>query len=142
MVHPFEIVLERENSVLRLKVQGFWTLEEAVDYRESFIRAISSMGNCSWSVLADVRFFPIQLSAVQSIHAELMNLAVESGMTKCANIVGSTLTKLQIERLFSQACPHYMNIAWFKKEEEARKWLEDVTYEFSEKETDKLFQTI
>lgn len=142
MAHQFEIVLDRENAILRLRVWGFWTVKEALEYREILTKEISSIGKCSWVLLADVRFFPIQLYAVQSIHAELMSLAVESGMAKCANVIGSSLTKLQIERLLSQTCPQYLNVGWFKKEKKAREWLEDVTYEFSEKKTDKLFQTI
>ena len=142
MANSFEIVFEREKAILNLKVWGFWTLKEALEYRENLSRVISSIGNIPWGLLADVRFFPIQLSAVQSIHAELMQLAVESGMTKCANVTGSSLTKLQIERLFSQTCPEYMSLAWFKKEKEARKWLEDVACDFTEAKTEKLFQTI
>ncbi len=142
MANSFEIVFEREKAILNLKVWGFWTVKEALEYRESLTHAISSIGSIPWGLLADVRFFPIQQSAVQSIHAELMQLAVESGMAKCANVTGSTLTKLQIERLFFQTCPGYMNLAWFKNEEEARKWLEDITCDFTETETEKLFQTI
>lgn len=76
-----------------------------------------------WTVIADVRMFPIQPAPVQKVHTELMQMALQKGMARAANIVGGRLTRIQIEKLAETAWPEKGHFNYFYNEEEAERWL-------------------
>lgn len=142
MSDPFEISVDKKNLILTLRVWGFWSREEALCYKELLTDSIQSLEHPSWCILADVTMFPIQTSFVQSVHSDLMQFAVLNGLVRSANIVGNALTRIQIDRLSSSIDSGKGRFAFFKTEEDARKWLEEVTYERSEAKAESLFQTV
>lgn len=124
MTDCFEISIDIARRILHLKVWGFWTTSQAECYREKMVEAMESLGRSPWSVLADVRKFPIQMRPVQAIHCELMKLSLQNGMVCSANIVGGRLTKVQIERMSSEVWPEKEKFAYFNTRSEAEAWLE------------------
>lgn len=143
MAEQFEISIDLNRRVLSLKVWGFWSLKTAECFRDIMLRSMISLDDGSpWSVLADVRMFPIQPPKVQDVIRELMRLAVKYGMRRSANIVGGRLTRIQIERLSGAAWPERGRFSYFTSQAEAENWLgepEDGSFERSHQ---KLFQTL
>jgi len=121
----FDIAVDSSERILRIRVWGFWSLEEALSYSQTMNIAMKSLQEDPWTVLADVRRFPVQPASVQEVHCGLMQQAVKMGMVRSANIVGGKLTQIQIERLSSSAWPEKGLFGFFRTEAEALNWLKD-----------------
>ena len=142
MSDPFEISVDKKKSILTLRVWGFWSREEARRCKESFMDSIISLQHTRWCILADVTMFPIQTSYVQSVICDSMQFAIMHGLVRSANIVGNALTRIQIDRLSSSIDLEQGRFAFFREEEDAIKWLEEITNEFSEAKIESVFQTV
>ncbi len=143
MAEQFEISIDFDKRILILRVWGFWSLKTALGFRDKMLRSMASLGDQTpWSVQADVRMFPIQLSPVQEIIRELMQQAVRSGMRRSANIVGGRLTRIQIERLSGAAWPERGRFSYFNTQAEAVKWLGEQEDSSHEGSPQKIFQTV
>jgi len=124
LADKFSVSVDQGNRLIRIRVWGFWCLDEACDYRKRLCEAMDILGSSdSWNVIADVKLFPVQPAPVQRIHSELMQMAVQKGMAKAANIVGGRLTRIHIEKLAESAWPEKGHFDYFSSEEEAEFWL-------------------
>jgi hypothetical protein len=124
LTEKFRIAVDTDERLVRICVWGFWSTEEALEYRRSLEETMDLLGSAEpWNVIADVRLFPVQPAPVQKIHRELMQLALLRGMDRSANIVGGPLTRIQIEELASTAWPEKGHFEYFLNEGEANSWL-------------------
>jgi len=142
LADPFEISFDTVNRILHLRVWGFWSGKEAQRYRDALQATVSSFRNQKWSILADVRLFPVQTLPVRTVHRDLMEYSLGCGAVRWANVVGGLLTRLQIERLASDVCPNISMFGYFSTESEAKKWLLEKEIERSSTEGSRLFQAV
>ncbi len=123
MTKGFKIEADPNKKILRLKVWGFWTEEDAQRYREEFIEKSKPLITETWFVLADIAEYGVQTKEVQAVHGELMRYAIKNGMLKAANVISRLLNRIQIEKL-SEASGIPMH-SFFNSEDDAEKWLLD-----------------
>ncbi|MDC3955920.1 protein kinase domain-containing protein [Polyangium jinanense] len=121
----YTIRVERERRLVRLSVWGFWTVDQARAYYEEFARVTQPLWGKRWRVLADTADFAAQKPDVSAFVERTMEVAQKNGCVRAANIVSSTLTKMQLARMsIEQGLPSF---AFFQDEAEAMIWLLDGT---------------
>ncbi|MDI1448676.1 serine/threonine-protein kinase [Polyangium sp. 6x1] len=119
------IRVERERRLVRLEVWGFWTVEQARAYYEEFARVTQPLWGKRWRVLANTAEFAAQKPDVSAFVERTMEVAQKNGCVRAANIVSSTLTRMQLARMSAeQGLPSF---AFFQDEVEAMNWLLDGT---------------
>lgn len=117
----FEVVADTKTGILKVRVWGFWDVEEAKAYLEEFRAKAGTVVGGTWYVLADISEFPAQKTEVNDYVGQTMAFAVEHGMKRAANLVNSALTQMQISRLSADTgLPAY---SFFKSESDAVQWL-------------------
>jgi serine/threonine-protein kinase len=115
------ITIDRSRSILKVKVWGFWTLDDAKAYWEDFKIHVAMISGRPWYVLADISTFPAQKPEVGAFVKKTMDYAGVNGMVRAANLVESTLGKMQIARLSAESgLPAF---SFFQSEAEAIRWL-------------------
>jgi len=117
----FEVYADYSKSILRLRVWGFWDIEDGKAYWEEFKRVAESLVGKKWYVLADISQFPAQRPDVNAFVEKTMVFARSHGMVRASNLVSSALSRMQIARLSGETgLPAY---TFFQSEEEAIRWL-------------------
>jgi serine/threonine protein kinase len=117
----FQIAADLHRSILRLKVWGFWTLDEGKAYWEEFRLKARPLIGQPWYVLADIADFPPQKDEVREFLEKPMIFARQNGMVRAANLVGSALPKMAIARMSAEmGLPAF---SFFNSEAEATAWL-------------------
>ncbi|MRG97723.1 serine/threonine-protein kinase [Polyangium spumosum] len=115
------IRVERERRLVRLEVWGFWTVEQARAYYDEFARVTQPLWGKRWRVLANTAEFAAQKPDVSAFVERTMEVAQKNGCVRAANIVSSSLTKMQLARMSAeQGLPSF---AFFQDEGEALGWL-------------------
>lgn len=117
----FHVEHDSKQNILRVKVWGFWTIDDAKAYLEDFKQKATFAIGRPWYVLADISEFAAQKPEVSAFVERTMQFAIEHGMVKAANLVDSALGKMQIARL-SQATGLPL-FSFFQSEREAIEWL-------------------
>ncbi|MDC0742164.1 serine/threonine-protein kinase [Polyangium mundeleinium] len=117
--------VERERRLVRLEVWGFWTVEQARAYYEEFARVTQPLWGKRWRVLANTAEFAAQKPDVSAFVERTMEVAQKNGCVRAANIVSSTLTKMQLARMSAEQ--GLASFAFFQDEAEALRWLLDGT---------------
>ncbi len=121
----YGIHVERDRRLVRLEVWGFWTIDQARAYHEEFVRATQPLFGRRWRVLANTADFAAQKPDVSAFVEKTMEVAQKNGCVRAANVVSSTLTKMQLARMSAeQGLPSF---AFFQEEAEALSWLLDGT---------------
>lgn len=117
----FQVEIDYPRAILRVKVWGFWTVDDAKAYVEAFRQKAALLVGEPWYVLADISEFAAQKPEVSAFVEQTMAFAVDNGMVRAANLVDSALGKMQIARL-SQATglPEF---SFFQSEQDAIRWL-------------------
>ncbi len=117
----FLVEVDTRLAIVKVKVWGFWSLEDGVAYVEEFKRAAQKVLGRPWYVLADISDFKAQKPEVSALVEQTMAFATNNGLAKAANLVSSSLGKVQIQRL-SQAMglPEF---SFFQSEQQAIEWL-------------------
>jgi serine/threonine protein kinase len=117
----FIVELDNRRAIVKVKVWGFWTVEDGQAYLDEFKRVASKVIGRPWYVLADISEFTAQKPEVSALVEQTMAFATSNGLVKAANLVSSTLGKMQISRL-SQAMglPEF---SFFQTEKQAVDWL-------------------
>jgi serine/threonine protein kinase len=117
----FIVELDTRRAIVKVKVWGFWTVEDGQAYVDEFKRRAAKVIGRPWYVLADISEFSAQKPEVQALVEQTMSYARKNGLVKAANLVSSTLGKMQISRL-SQAMglPEF---SFFQTERQAIDWL-------------------
>jgi serine/threonine protein kinase len=119
--YRFKVSADLERGILRLKVWGFWTLDEGIAYWEDFLIKVRPLVGRPWYVLADISEFPPQKDDVREYLAKLMAFAGQNGMVRAANLVSSALPKMAIARMSAEmGLPAF---SFFSSEAEAIAWL-------------------
>jgi serine/threonine-protein kinase len=117
----FQITADQHRHILRLKVWGFWTMDEAKAYWDEFQAKARPLFGTPWYVLADIADFPPQKGEVTELVGKTMNFARTNGMVRAANLVSSALSKMHIARMSAEmGLPAY---SFFSSEMEAITWL-------------------
>ncbi len=117
----FLVELDQRRAIVKVKVWGFWTVEDGQAYVDEFKRAATRVLGRPWYVLADISDFTAQKPEVSALVEQTMAFATSNGLVKAANLVSSSLGKMQISRL-SQAMglPEF---SFFQTERQAIEWL-------------------
>jgi hypothetical protein len=117
----FLVEVDTRRAIVKVKVWGFWTVEDGQAYVDEFKRRAAKVIGRPWYVLADISEFSAQKPEVQALVEQTMAYARKHGLVKAANLVSSTLGKMQISRL-SQAMglPEF---SFFQTERQAIEWL-------------------
>jgi len=117
----FFVELDNRRAIVKVKVWGFWTVEDGQAYVDEFKRVASKVIGRPWYVLADISEFTAQKPEVSALVEQTMAFATSNGLVKAANLVNSSLGKMQISRL-SQAMglPEF---SFFQNERQAIEWL-------------------
>lgn len=117
----FIVELDNRRAIVKVKVWGFWTVEDGQAYVDEFKRVASKVIGRPWYVLADISEFTAQKPEVSALVEQTMAFATSNGLVKAANLVNSSLGKMQISRL-SQAMglPEF---SFFQNERQAIEWL-------------------
>jgi hypothetical protein len=116
----FELSSDYEKRVIFIKLAGFWNTEEMQRFEDAMrveMRKFSS-SNLQFDVLANLVDFGPQSKEVSEAHRLLMEYGKENGLRKSANIVSSTLAKMQFTRLAANE-----TFQFFAAETAARAWL-------------------
>jgi hypothetical protein len=117
----FSISVDPARRILRLKVWGFWTLDEGKAYAAEFEQKARPLIGRPWYVLADISDFPPQKNEVNELLAQPMKFARAQGMVRAANLVSSALPKMLIARISAETgLPEF---SFFSAEAEALAWL-------------------
>jgi len=117
----FVVALDRERNILRVKVWGFWTIDDAKAYWEDFKVKANMAAGRPWYVLADIADFSAQKPEVNVYVEKTMAYARANGMVRAANLVSSALSKMQIARLSQET--GLPSFSFFQSEPEAVRWL-------------------
>ena len=118
----FEISFDPDERLLRLVLQGFWTMPVFEDFDQAFRAAVhrASRDGQSFNMLSDSRNFPVQTPDVGMAFGRASEeIAVKCG-GKCAIVVASTLNKLQVKRALPMP-----TVEAFTSIEEAMQWLKE-----------------
>jgi len=117
----FLVEVDQRRAIVKVKVWGFWTVEDGQAYVDEFKRAAKKVIGRPWYVLADISEFTAQKPEVSALVEQTMSFATSNGLVKAANLVSSSLGKMQISRL-SQAMglPEF---SFFQTERQAIEWL-------------------
>jgi serine/threonine-protein kinase len=117
----FIVEVDQRRAIVKVKVWGFWAVEDGQAYVDEFKRAATKVMSRPWYVLADISEFTAQKPDVSALVEETMAFATHNGLVKAANLVSSSLGKMQISRL-SQAMglPEF---SFFQTERQAIEWL-------------------
>jgi serine/threonine-protein kinase len=117
----FLVDVDTRRAIVKVKVWGFWSVEDGQAYVDEFKRAANKVIGRPWYVLADISEFTAQKPEVSALVEQTMAFAMSNGLVKAANLVSSSLGKMQISRL-SQAMglPEF---SFFQTERQAIDWL-------------------
>jgi hypothetical protein len=116
----FEVSVDVDHRILRVRSWGIWNLEIAEKYRIAMSAAFAKLGKRAWSVLSDRRRASPQSDEVQSIIHDVMERATVLGRSRAALLVTSPSAKLQMRRLGSET---RVPQRYFDDESAALTWL-------------------
>jgi len=119
----FQIDVDEENGILRIRGWGVWNVALAESYREAMFRAFTRLRSRRWSVLSNRTGSYVQSEAVAEIVRDVMERASEAGRVRSALIVDSATALLQWRRIHpgneavQKAFPDEATaLAWLKSE--------------------------
>jgi len=117
----FSVEIDPLRKLARLAVWGFWSVEQGKAFLDEFRGKTKPLWGGSWFVLADISEFPAQRPEVNAYIAQTMELAKKNGCARAANVVSSSLTKMQIARVSQEQGLN--SVAFFQDEAAALAWL-------------------
>ncbi len=116
----YQIEVDEEAGILRLRGWGVWTVSLAVAYREEMMRAFVRLRGKRWAVLSDRTGSNVQSEEVAQIISDVMSRATAAGRVRAAIIVDSATTLLQWRRI---AREQHVEQRAFHTEASALSWL-------------------
>lgn len=119
---PFEIHVDEVAGIVRTVLRGFWTIEDMQAFGRGMLEAVGPVarGHVVFGLLSDATAFKIQSVEVSEAFARMMAQGSRIHRGPTAIAVGSTLNKLQAERLFTDP-----GVRIFMDFGEARRWIDD-----------------
>ncbi len=118
----YQIEVDEEAGILRVRGWGVWTLPLASAYREEMFRAFARLRGKRWSILSDRTGSNVQSEEVAAIVAEVMSRATAAGRVRAAIIIDSATTLLQWRRI---AREQHVEQRAFHTQEAALGWLRE-----------------
>jgi hypothetical protein len=116
----FEVAIAMPERILRIVAWGLWAAPLARGYRDAMYMAFRPLRGRPWAVLSDRRRASTQSDEVRAIMSEVMDRATLMGRDRAAVLVSGAVTKLQMQRLATEARVVQRH---FADEGEALKWL-------------------
>ena len=117
----FRISTDPGRNIVRIRLWGFWDVDDAKAYWEEFQRQTGPLSGQKWYILADISEFAPQRVEVNEYYERSMVYSRAHGMVKAANLVSSVVTQMQIARMSgASSLPAY---SFFQSELEAVQWL-------------------
>ncbi|WP_394840758.1 hypothetical protein LZC95_27250 [Pendulispora brunnea] len=116
----YQIDVDEEARILRVRGWGVWTVALASAYREDMIRAFARLRGKPWAILADRTGSTVQSEEVANIVADVMSRATAAGRVRAAVLVDSATTLLQWRRI---AREQHVEQRAFHTEASALEWL-------------------
>jgi hypothetical protein len=119
---PFEIHVDEAIGIVRTVLRGFWTLEDLQAFGDKMFEAVGRIArrHVVFGLLSDSSDFKIQSTEVGEAFAHMMAKGNRGHAGPTAIAVGSTLNKLQAERLFPDP-----RVRIFLDFGEAQRWVEE-----------------
>jgi hypothetical protein len=120
-VNGYEVWVELEPAVLRMRLWGAWDGALATSYERSLDERYPLFEGRPYGVICDLRASPIQTPQVAEIRGRCIRKATAAGMSSCAYVVTRMLSRMQMRRLaLASGCPR---VEAFEDEAAARAWL-------------------
>ncbi len=116
----YSVTIEPAHRLLRIRVDGFWSMEVMTAYVAELRQqsdALRNAGGCE-RILVDMSDYPIQSRAVADGHAQIIARAKAMTNTRTALVMKSALSRLQAMRVADLAGDQL-----FEDEASARAWL-------------------
>jgi hypothetical protein len=100
---PFEIHVDEAAGIVRTVLRGFWTLEDLAAFGRGMFAAVGRVAprHAVFALMSDSSAFKIQSAEVGEAFAKMMDQGNRAHAGPTAIVVGTTLNKLQAERLFT-----------------------------------------
>jgi len=119
---PFEIEADERAGIITMVLRGFWTLGTMEKFEAAMAEAIARVAprNPMFALLSDSTDFKIQAPEVGARFTEMMMAGAARHVGPTAIVVGTTLNKMQAERVFPD--PH---VRIFSDLGEARRWIDE-----------------
>ena len=119
---PFEITVDNDAGLIRTVLRGFWTMGDLMAFGAGMYDAVQTVAarHRVFALLSDSTGFKVQSAEVSEGFEKMTaaGAAMHSGPT--AIIVGSTLNKLQADRIFTDP-----RVRVFIDAAEARRWVDE-----------------
>lgn len=113
----FDIVTDRTNNLVKVKLSGFFTVKDVARFSIAYRDALRHVANHGHVTLADIRDMAIQAQDIVAAFSDFMaSPAIRS--RKLAFVCGSTLARLQAQRLTARD-----NVQFFQSALLAETWL-------------------
>ena len=117
----FEIIVDTQAGIIRTVLRGLWTMEDVTAFSGGMFAAVQEIAPLQpvFGLLSDSTAFPVQTLEVANEFARLAEEGNRGRSGPTAIIVGSTLNKLQVRRMFPDPRVHV-----FTDFTEAEAWLD------------------
>ena len=118
---PFEFTLDRERSLLRVKLCGFWDLPVMNEYEREYRTAFTQLNKLRprpTYCLFDGSEYPVQSQSINRRHVALIEWLGPRQADRSALIVPNALVRLQVARSVNDE-----RTQTFTSESKAMKWL-------------------
>lgn len=113
----FTIVPDRHNNLMRVKLAGFFTQQDVASFANAYREGLGQLNGYGHLTLADIREMAIQAQDIVIAFADFM-ASPTTRSRKLAFICGSTLARLQAQRLTTRA-----DVQFFQSAFAAEAWL-------------------
>lgn len=120
----YEISYDNRKNRFYFKIIGYWSDPSQVpDYIEHW-KQMAGKARPGVTVLADVREMKVPGESVQALHQQAQTQVLEAGLAKVAEVTGSAVTKLSLDRVSKTSGMKAIKRS-FETVDEAEAWLDE-----------------
>jgi hypothetical protein len=120
----YEISYDNRKNRFYFKIIGYWSDPSQVpDYLDHW-NQMASKARPGVTILADVREMKVPGESVQPLHQQAQAHVLEAGLAKVAEVTGSAVTKLSLDRISGASGMKAVKRS-FTTVEEAEAWLDE-----------------
>lgn len=118
---PFTLSVDFAGRLIRYKFSSVWDLDTYQRYKQAALTEMRKFKATStpFDMLGDLTEHPPQPQFLNHEREEMVRLTGDMGLRKCAIIVSSAISRLQLSRLTSDS------YAFFSSEADAMAWLRE-----------------
>jgi hypothetical protein len=99
----FSVAWRDGQPVLDYVMRGFWTVEDAQAYVDELRSALARRPQGRWYMFGNLREMKPQSEEVNALRNEASRIALEAELSGCVVVSTSTIAKMQMQRLESDA---------------------------------------